>query len=221
MSKVKTEDTGKIFEMAICLACKTPYNGKFNYSLEDAQKLSEQLTQLPELFPNAIHTAEKGARYDFTNDNGHLSAKTIKKSGGKVAPQVIGQPHPMKFCSVIGIDYIDIPTLKHYIQANPANVLKFMSEYTFDCPNVFYVKKTASVRWIALETPIDWTQYTYIWTRSADKWTNSTTLKINNEGSFDSIAEFQFHSTRKNMAIRWSYENFLRIFRKNLRILVL
>ena len=42
-------------------------------------------------------------------------------------------------------------------------------------------------------------------------------LKI--DGKFIGIAEFQFHSkSRKNMAIRWSYENVLSIFDKNFTI---
>jgi hypothetical protein len=40
---VKTEDTGKIFEMAICLVYNIPYEGVYKYSLEAATALKQRL----------------------------------------------------------------------------------------------------------------------------------------------------------------------------------
>ncbi len=87
-----TEDTGKMFEMAICLAYGIPYNGNYKYGMELPERLKPRLLKLTELFPMCRHTANKQARYDFTSltCDTHLSAKTTKKGGGKVAPQVIG-----------------------------------------------------------------------------------------------------------------------------------
>ena len=76
--KVLTEDTGKIFEMAICLAYGILYDGKYKYSMEIPEKLKPRLTKVVELFPMCSHTAKKGARYDFTSltdETKHLSAK--------------------------------------------------------------------------------------------------------------------------------------------------
>jgi hypothetical protein len=83
---LQTEDTGKMFEMAICLAYNIPYDGKYNYSMELPEKLKERLSKLLELFPVCIHTAKKGSRYDYTcltDESKHLSAKSTKKGLGK------------------------------------------------------------------------------------------------------------------------------------------
>ena len=45
-----TEDTGKIFEMAICLAYGILYDGKYKYSMEMPEKIKPRLTKLVELF---------------------------------------------------------------------------------------------------------------------------------------------------------------------------
>lgn len=65
---LKTEDTGKIFEKAICDAYGIPYDGPFQYSQADVDKLTPRLKRLvtDNLFPMCAHTASKGARYDFT-----------------------------------------------------------------------------------------------------------------------------------------------------------
>ena len=67
-TKLKTEDTGKIFEKAICDAYGIPYDGPFQYNQADVDKLTPRLKRLviDNLFPMCVHTASKGARYDFT-----------------------------------------------------------------------------------------------------------------------------------------------------------
>ena len=219
---LQTEDTGKKFEMAICLAYDIPYDGKYKYSIEEPEKLKERLYKLKELFPMCSHTAKKGARYDYTsiyNENEHLSAKSTKKGIGKVAPQVIGQSQPKKFCDVIDIIYTTVPELKKYIQNNIRNILPSLVKYTFDCPNIYYNQELNTIRFITLISSIDWEKYEFVWTCSWSKWKNSSTLKIIKDKKEISLVEFQFHSkNRNNMAIRWFYENFLTVFRDNLQI---
>ena len=129
---LQTEDTGKQFEMAICLAFNIPYNGPYKYGMELPEILKPRLSKLTELFPKCIHTAKNGSRYDYTSEDKHLSAKSTKK-GGKVAPQVIGQSQPKKFCEIIGIEYTTNSSLKEYIQKNISNILPILVSYTFDC----------------------------------------------------------------------------------------
>jgi hypothetical protein len=219
---LKTEDLGKIFEMAICLAYKTPYVGPFKYDMQEATSMSLRLSSLPNLFPPCTHSATKGGRYDFTgatDSTQHLSAKTSKVKAAKVAPQVIGQSSPGTFCSLIGIPFTDVPTLKHYIQTHVTTILPVMVSYTFDCPNIYYNKVTDTIRFITLHTDIDWTSYEYEWTCASDTWGNSSTLKIKTPNGSKSLAEFQFHSkSRTNMAVRWFYDRFLDVFRANLSI---
>lgn len=218
---LRTEDTGKMLEMGICLAYNIPYNGPYRYSMDVPQRLKPRLEKLKNYFPMCNHTAGNGARYDYTSvENTHLSAKSTKKGVGKVAPQVIGQAQPEYFCQVLQIPYSSVPDLKKHIQENIASILPRLSEHTFDCPNVFYNAEKDTIRYIVLNTPIDWSRYVYQWSRPYDSWNNSSTLRIQDSGGkFVSLAEFQFHSAgRTNMAIRWCYENFLTFFRDHLTI---
>ena len=216
--RLRTEDTGKIFERAICFLYDTPYNQPFPYDEAEAIALVPRLAPLLDLFPSCTHTAARGARYDFTSTDGtqHLSAKTSKKVGAMEAPQVIGQAQPKKFCEVLGIPYTDNAALKKYIQENITTILPYLVDYTFDCPNIYYNKEKNTVQYIILKEPIDWSSYTYTWTTHYDAWKNSSTLKVNGV----SLVEFQFHSaSRTNMANRWCYDNFLVMFRDKLAII--
>ena len=216
--KIVTEDTGKMFEMAICKTYNIEFKGKYNYTYDLYEKLQSRLYKLHDLFPQCIHTADKGARYDFTavaNLEQHLSAKTVKKGGAKVAPQVIGQANPDKFCNIIGIPYISNFELKEYIQANIASILQLMTEYTFDCDNLYYHQQRNTLQYIKYKNNINWNNFEYIWSKDHKSWTNSSTCKLYdmNTKKYISIAEFQFHTkNRKNMAIRWCYDNVLKFF---------
>ena len=224
MTTLLTEDIGKMFEMAICLAYKTPFDGKYKYDMELPIKLQPRLAKLLELFPECSHSAKSGARYDFTSiDNTqHLSAKTIKKGSGKVAPQVIGQARPQKFCNEIGIQFTTIPELKNHIQINITTILPHLISYTFDCPNLYYHQEKDKIWFIQFTKAINWDNMKYEWTKVGNDWNNSSTLKINTSRGFLSLVEFQFHSaSRSNMAIRWFYDNVLDIFRDNFTITAL
>lgn len=224
-SKILTEDTGKMFEMAICLAYGIEYDGKYKYDMELPRALQGRLAKLPELFPKVTHSAKRGARYDFTcieDPTKHLSAKTIKKGSGKVAPQVIGQAQPRKFCEEIGIPFTNITDLKQYIQSNITSILPKLVSYTFDCPNIYYHQEENKIWYIQMIKDIDWNKMTYEWTKVGEDWNNSSTLKINTSRGFVALVEFQFHtSSRTNMAIRWCYDNILNIFRDNFSITIL
>ena len=222
---LKTEDTGKIFEYAICLAYNISYDGPYKYSVKEAELLKERLEKLPQLFPTCKHTAKRGSRYDYTASTEpdlHLSAKTSKNRKGKVAPQVIGQSQPRKFCELLGIPFVDIPTLKKHIQENPVQILPLLLSYTLDCPNIYYNKELETIRFITMKTPIDWTKYTYSWSCNWHEWNNSSVLKIVTPEKTVPLVEFQFHSkSRTNMAVRWCYDEFLTFFNDNLNIVTL
>jgi hypothetical protein len=217
----KTEDLGKMFEMAICMVYSIPYIGKYKYEMDIPSKLASRISQLKSLFPMCSHTAKRGARYDFTSETDHLSAKTTK-GHAKIAPQVIGQAQPKKFCEIIGIEFIDVNELKRYIQFNINTILSILESFTFDCPIIYYNAKNDTVKFIKLSEPIDWNSYKYSWTREWGVWTNSSTVGVNFGGESIPIMEFQFHSKgRTNMAIRWCFENFLNIFASHVDVTVL
>ena len=217
-SVLRTEDTGKIFERAICLAYNTPYVGPYKYGLEKPMTLVPRLTKLTEIVPACVHTAARASRYDFTSADSHISAKTSKRRGAKVAPQVIGQCKPAKFCELVGITYEDVPTLKHWIQTHVTDVLPVLAAHTFDCLNVYWNAETDAIKVVRLREPIDWVAVqadAWTWTCSAEAWANSSTLQFRGIA----LVEFQFHTkSRTNMAIRWCYDNFLTLFRENLDI---
>ena len=219
---LQTEDTGKIFEMAICVAYGISYNGKYKYGMEVPDSLKYRLLKLVDLFPLCKHNGNKN-RYDYTSitdQTKHLSAKTSKKGIGKVSPQVIGQCQPVKFCDILGIYFVDIFSLKEYIQLNIKKILPILVNYTFGCPNIYYNQEQNTIRFIKLEKQIYWNDYKFKWTRDYKIWTNSSTLKIITKDRDVSLIEFQFHTkNRTNMAIRWCYENFLYIFKDNLDII--
>ena len=221
--QLQTEDTGKMFEMAICLAYGIQYDGKYKYSMEIPEKLKPRLSKLLEKFPMCRHTAKKGSRYDYTcltDETKHLSAKSTKKGIGKVAPQVVGQSQPKNFCECIGIEYTKISDLKKYIQTDIVKIIPILVNYTFDCPTIYYNQGKNTIRFITLNTPIEWNKYEFKWTCGWTTWKNSSTLKIIFDKKEYALIEFQIHTkSRTNMAIRWFYENFLTIFKENLCII--
>ncbi len=211
-----------MFEMAICLAFGIPYDGPYKYGMELPEKLKPRLSKLVELFPMCRHTAKKGSRYDYTacaDATKHLSAKSTKKGVGKVAPQVVGQATPKKFCEILGVEYTTVADLKKHIQTHVVEIIRMLVSYTFDCANIYYNAEENTIRYITLTTPIDWEKYEFKWTRAWSEWSNSSTLKITIDKKEHALLEFQFHTTRNNMAIRWCYENFLTVFKENLSII--
>lgn len=211
--------------MAICLTYGIEYDGKFKYNKSEAIKIKNKLNKLPTLFPDCIHTAKMGSRYDFTsvcNPELHLSAKSTKKGVGKVAPQVIGQAQPKKLCEILKIEYTTNSELKKYLQENIIDILPVIEQYTFDCPIIFYNQQLETIRYIEHTESFKWKEHEYTWTTDWTKWKNSTTLKIKSEDKFIPILEIQFHTkSRTNLAIRWFFENVLTTFKNNLKITII
>uniref|UniRef100_A0A6C0ERN3 Uncharacterized protein n=1 Tax=viral metagenome TaxID=1070528 RepID=A0A6C0ERN3_9ZZZZ len=219
--KVITEDLGKIFEMGICLLYNIPYDGKYKYSMEQAEKIKTKIYDLKDIFPYTItHTAKSGSQYDFTCKDltdMYLSAKTTKKDG-KVCPQVIGQPSKKKFCQYFNLDIsINIDQIKEYIITNISNMLEIYFNYTFDCPIIYYneakelllfIKKTANIDWLSLNI-----EFSHI--KKCKSWGESSTINI--EGV--SIGEFQIHNHRDCIKFRWCFEKLLDTFSQHFTII--
>lgn len=219
MPILKTEDTGKMLEMGLCLAKKIPYDGPYRYPLDLPKRLQPRLEKVcAQFFPQTYrHTARRGARYDYTcveDPSLHISAKSIKKTGGKVAPQVVGQASPQKFAECMGLPFTTVPDLKRQIQDNITVILPVLASHTFDCPNLFYNASTDTLQYILLTEQIPWSNYAYQWTKPAEEWNNSSTLKLTTPSGPVAILEVQFHTrSRTNMAVRWCYETLLTQFK--------
>lgn len=227
--KVLTEDLGKKFEMAICLLYSIDYDGKYKYSIEDANTIKERIHKLKEVFPyNIKHIAKNGSKYDFASIHHedkqgeviYLSAKTVKKDG-KVCPQVIGQPSRKKFCEHFELDITlyDLEKIKEYIIENVANMLNKYAENTFDCPVVYYNKHKDLLLFVKLKETIDWSNKTIVFSHieKNKKWNESSTIKIDNI----TIGEFQVHKHRDCIKFRWSFEKLLDMFKDKFDIVEL
>lgn len=233
-----TEDTGKIFERGICLLYGIPSDGKYKYSIADAEKICQRLrpleARLKELLPAPQHSAKAGGRYDFTspvpmggggggpNDAPaprHLSAKTTK-GDGKVCPQVIGQPTKKRFC-----EFFELPAdssnedIKTYIEENITSLLSTYEEYTFDSPILYYNAKTDKLSLIEQLEPVDWSAHELQFTRQGADWNESSSVQMRlGEGIWMTIGEFQVHNHRSAIKFRWAFEVFLRLFNRNFRV---
>jgi hydroxymethylpyrimidine pyrophosphatase-like HAD family hydrolase len=155
------------------------------------------------------------------NNPEFLSAKTTKKTG-KIAPQVIGQANPKNLCMYLSIEYSSNDNLKAYIYSNYVQLLQLMEYFTFyNKKIVYYNKHTDILQTILKKQDIYWNDFKYTWTRSSlQDWENSNTLKIKYKDKDISLCEVQFHSrSRKNVVLRWYFDNLLEIMCSNLEIL--
>jgi hypothetical protein len=220
--KVKTEDLGKIFEMAICLLYEIIYDGNYKYSLEEANNIKEKLHKLKNVFPRYIkHIAKNGNKYDFEcvdDDKIHLSAKTSKKKDGKVCPQVVGQPSRKKFCNFFGLDLsYSLEQIKDYIETNITSLLGIYIENTFDCPIVYYNKHRNKILFVQLKENIIWTEYNVLFSHilKNKKWKESSRISINGI----TIGEFQIHNSRDCIKFRWLFEKILDLFKNKFEVI--
>jgi hypothetical protein len=218
--KVITEDLGKIFEMAICLLYQITFDGKYKYSIEEAEIIKEKIKKLKDVFPFQIeHIAKNGSQYDFgsIDKTTHLSAKTTKKDG-KVSPQVIGQPSRKKFCAFFGLEpTCNLDEIKHYIELNVEHLLDHYIQHTFDCPIIYYNKHKDTRKFITMKKKINWTSHTITFSHitKKKKWNESSTITANNV----TIGEFQVHNHRDCIKFRWSFEKILDLFSDNFDII--
>lgn len=219
---VLTEDLGKIFEKAICILFNISYEGNYKYSEEEAIILSNRLIKLKDIIPNTLkHTAQNGNQYDFQSieSNTYLSAKTTKKDG-KICPQVIGQTTKKKFGEYFNLNVdITLDQIKEYIQMNQLHLLNEYSKHTFDCPMVYFNKKSNNLLYITLSTAIDWSQYEIIFShiKKNKVWNESSSISIHNI----TIGEYQIHKHRNCIKFRWSFEKLLTLFKDNFNIIEL
>jgi len=214
VKKVQTEDLGKVFEMGVCLLYNTPYDGTYKYSMEEAQQVKERIAKLLEIYPHQlVHTAKSGARYDFTgleNEAVKLSAKTTKKDG-KIAPQVVGQPSKKKFCHHFGIlETSTLDEIKEYIIKNVTDMLSIYEECTFDCPTIYYNKKSDKLMFVKKVAPIQWSslvvEFSHI--KKNKVWSESSCISIDGI----TIGEFQIHNHLDCIKFRWAFEKLLARF---------
>tara|TARA_Y100001970_G_C14249145_1_gene870480 strand:- start:3463 stop:4239 length:777 start_codon:yes stop_codon:yes gene_type:complete len=214
--KLQTEDLGIIFEMAICIKKNIPFKGAFKYSLEKAEEISKKLEKWNYPY-ELVHTAECKGQYDFTGSEDKLiklSAKTNKK-GGKISPQILGQPTKNTFCKHFELSQkMTQSEIKEYILKNVNKMLSKYYEFTFDADILYYSEEKDEILFIKMIKEIPWQDYEIIFTRnsldseSKKFWNESSSISVNKK----SIGEFQIHNHRNCIKFRWNFHNLIKLF---------
>ena len=116
--------------------------------------------------------------------------------------------------------------LKKYIQNNVKTMLKSYDFYTFDCPMIYYNKKTGSLQYITKIKDIEWHKYTFDFSHLHNKknnyeWKESSSLYLLENNKKITIGEFQIQNHRDSIKFRWSFINLLKIFSEHFEIIKL
>lgn len=206
------EELGKTFEMAICILYGIKYTGVFKYSMKNAKSLSIKLTKLRYYISHLEHLGSRPTN-DFKTDIGFLNAKTTR-GDGKVCPQVIGQPCLESFCNYFGCNKEKI---KSFVETNINIILEEYIENTFSSPIVYYNEKTNTIILVRIIDTINWENYpvNFSHIKNNKEWNESTTLYFDNK----SLGEFQIHKNRDCIKFRWKFENLLKMFPENFKII--
>ena len=207
-NNINNEDLGKEFEKAVCIYYGIEFKGNFKYSIENAKRLADKLTPLKELWaPSAEHTANNRSSHDFTYlCNGlsrHLSLKTNKTSGGKICPQVIGQPTSKTFRKHFGLS--EDVNIKDYITNNFPSMLKKYWNNAYDVPMLYYNEKDDKIYYIKPSSYPEFEKEYLSLGKVGKDWNESTTLKYKGE----TIGEFQVHNHRDCIKFRWNHKNLM------------
>ncbi len=213
-TNVNTEEIGKTFEMAICKLFNTPYNGKYKYSEEDAEKMKNRISGLKDIFSSCEHIGKQD-KYDFKTNIGYLSAKTTKSSD-KICPQVIGQPSKNNFCKYFKLPLTSTNNdIKKYIVENTTSLLEEYVENTFHCSLVYYDTLKDKVLYINKKRDLVWDNNKLTFSRSLEDWNESSTLKYDGK----TIGEFQVHNNRSGIKFRWNLGYLLDKFKDNFEVI--
>lgn len=211
MPSVITEDLGTCAERGLCLLLNTPFEKKFRYSMEEAERLSRRFAALGPRLAGYRHTGAKDKLYDFKAGEGGLSVKTTKDGSYKVCPQIVGQTTRKRWCEAFGIPVDSTGAdIKAHILASLPTLMPIYEHNTFHCPVLFYDKKEDACLYIRrTEVEIPWATAGLTWSRGGagqEAWNESNTLY---GASGKAIGEFQIHAHRNCVKFRFNLKNLL------------
>lgn len=184
------------------------------------------------------HVAEEQNPVDFVLEDGStLSVKTNKKSLGKVAPQIIGQPTSQTYFEYFD-DFIDFDVPETYeekielfkqISINEIEtVIEHYWNNLFECEHLLYfyniIDKNGNIKenykYIYVRRPTKtpaWNNQKFRFTQSLDTWIESCTVRcITDEGKTISIGEFQAHRNRNCLKFRFNMRGVLKLIKSEL-----
>lgn len=180
------------------------------------------------------HIGHENKAADFYLVNGKsLSVKTNQSNGKSVCPQNIGQTTRKKFYehftskipmitrSKTSKQDIQVSDIKSLVLSFPAHLMMEYFKNTFICDYMLWIfKKKGAYTGIVLDKNdifkkmLNHKNYTF--TRDADTWKESTTIKYNGVG----IGEFQVHTKRDGVKFRFHMEKLLEILAKDGTVIV-
>ncbi len=208
---LKTEDTGKIAEMAVCLFYGIEYNGGkngFKYNIKEAKRLSKliPLSLKDEWSKECIHTAKQQGTFDFTStDEKYLNVKSNQLSGTKIAPGGLGQYSIVKFRNYFKIpqpeDENNDDDVREYVINNITSVLKEYWKCMFDQSTLYYSEKDDTFTLYKPNKACPKFKKEDLTFSKLENWGRGTSLSWKNKN----LGEFQIHGKRSsNLKFRWN-----------------
>lgn len=183
------------------------------------------------------HVAEEQNPVDFVLEDGStLSVKTNKKSLGKVAPQIIGQPTAKTYFEYFS-DFIEFELPETYEEKTnlfkqiSINKIETVMEHywnnLFECEHLLYfydiIDRNGDIKgnykYIYAKRPDnspDWSEIRFRFTKSLNTWVESCTVRcITNEDRTISLGEFQAHRNRNCLKFRFNMRGVLKLIDSN------
>jgi hypothetical protein len=209
-----------VMEKVICNVLSCNFNTTINKGFSNkelkfiaflSKKLSNHKTILElSTIKSWTHTAEKGAPFDFTNNEKtskvkYLSVKTSVRKFGNVAPTAIGQASVRKFCDLFEIENSSISNVKEFVVREITRILPVLLDNTFPTRGliIYYNQAKSKIYVCKLIKNIDFKNLSvegYWWThlRRSSVWkANSSTLKVIDSElkpkKYQKVLEWQFH----------------------------
>ena len=217
MNTLKTEDTGKIAEKAICDLIETPFGGTFKYAQEDVDEMTIRLGPMYETLAGYVHTGNVDNVYDFKRGEKGLSVKTNKHdTDWKVCPQRIGQTTKKRFCAYFELPTTDVDSIKTFLTTQTIRALTAYAVNTFHCDILYYNKGSDQVLLIEPIAAMSFEGHTLTFSHIEKQkaWNESTTLYIDGKP----LGEFQIHTHRDGVKFRFQLKTVLDIFKDCFRV---
>ena len=215
--KTTNETLGMTCEKILCDIYQLEYQP--NMSLRSSERIYNKYYNTIKDFLDKEHIrlikfiGSQNNHIDFILENNKtLSLKTTYNINNKICPQNIGQTTRKKFDLYFNINCSDDYQRKLYIIKNIKYVLTKYYENLFSCDYLLWLYlENQNIKYKYLNK-LDFVRHSFnisefSFTRTAEKWSESTTVKIDNI----SIGEFQLHKNRDNVKFRFIMKNLLLI----------
>ena len=162
-----------------------------------------------------------GNKDDFLLSSGHfMQVKTNINNSDKVCPPEIGQCTKRTFLNRMAkkinenIEFKTDLEIKNFIFNNPKKLLKQYIDAYYTSDEILYIKKQKNKKYfITLYKKINFNEEmldecVFSFTKTPEKWNESSTMKLTFNNKTYSIGEFQIHNHRDGVKFRFNRNNF-------------